>query len=51
MLIANRVCVTVIMKFLVVVAAIALTVALAADEKEERPKTFRRLIPADVLRG
>lgn len=39
------------MKYLVAFAVFAL--AFAAEEKaeEERPKTFRRLIPADVLRG
>lgn len=38
------------MKVLIVVAVFAL--AFAAEEKEEdRAKTFRRLIPADVLRG
>lgn len=37
------------MKYLIVLAVFAL--AFAAEEKEERPKTFRRLIPADVLRG
>ncbi|XP_004930780.1 uncharacterized protein LOC114244198 [Bombyx mandarina] len=36
------------MKYLIVLAVFAL--AFAAEEKEERPKTFRRLIPADVLR-
>jgi hypothetical protein len=40
------------MKFLAVVLSVSLTLALAADDKAaERPKTFRRLIPADVLRG
>lgn len=43
------------MKFTLVLAAFAFLVVVshAADEKteEERPKTFRRLIPADVLRG
>ncbi|XP_065343513.1 uncharacterized protein LOC135941748 [Cloeon dipterum] len=39
------------MKFLVVVLSVSLTLALAADDKAaERPKTFRRLIPADTLR-
>lgn len=35
------------------VLAICLAVAFAADDKKEgeRPKTFKRLIPADVLRG
>ncbi|XP_066998930.1 uncharacterized protein [Anabrus simplex] len=34
------------------VAVLAVTLTLAADEKKEseRPKTFQRLIPADVLR-
>lgn len=39
--------------FVAVVVAVALVAVYAADEKkatEERPKTFRRLIPADVLR-
>ncbi|VVC92796.1 uncharacterized protein LOC126974746 [Leptidea sinapis] len=38
------------MKYLVVLAIFAL--AFAAEEKadDERPKTYRRLIPADVLR-
>lgn len=40
------------MKFLAVVLSVSLTLVLAADDKAaERPKTFRRLIPADVLRG
>lgn len=40
-----------------VVFAVCLAVVLAAEEKKdeakdaERPKTFKRLIPADVLRG
>lgn len=40
-----------------VLAVVVLAVAYAADEKKdaaadaERPKTFKRLIPADVLRG
>jgi hypothetical protein len=36
-----------------VLAAVCLAVAFAEDKKkeEERPKTFKRLIPADVLRG
>lgn len=38
------------MKYFVAFAVFAL--AFAAEEKEEeRPKTFKRLIPADVLRG
>lgn len=40
--------------FVAVMVAVALVAVYAADEKkttEERPKTFRRLIPADVLRG
>lgn len=41
--------------FVAVVVAVALVAVYAADEKKpadgERPKTFRRLIPADVLRG
>lgn len=40
--------------FVAVVVAVALVAVYAADEKKpadgERPKTFRRLIPADVLR-
>ena len=42
------------MKFTLALAAILVVAVYAADEKkkeEERPKTFRRLIPADVLRG
>jgi hypothetical protein len=36
------------------VAVLAVAVSAAEDKKDaatERPKTFRRLIPADVLRG
>jgi hypothetical protein len=37
------------------VAVLAVVVSAAEDKKDatatERPKTFRRLIPADVLRG
>ena len=41
------------MKFVAVAAVLFIAAVFAADEKkeEERPKTFRRLIPADVLRG
>lgn len=42
------------MKFVVAVTlVVAVFYATAAEDKkeEERPKTFRRLIPADVLRG
>lgn len=36
-----------------VIAFVVLAVVYAADEKKEGdgPKTFKRLIPADVLRG
>ncbi|XP_045458039.1 uncharacterized protein LOC123668324 [Melitaea cinxia] len=37
------------MKYLFVLAVFALAFA-AEEKKEERPKTFQRLIPADVLR-
>lgn len=37
---------------LVPILLLVVAVVFAAEEKEEdRPKTFRRLIPADVLRG
>lgn len=45
------------MNKLFVLAFVVLAVVYAADEKKdaadnaERPKTFKRLIPADVLRG
>lgn len=41
------------MRGIVAVSAVALVCAVwAAEDKDaERPKTFRRLIPADVLRG
>lgn len=39
------------MKYLVVLALFALAFAAEETKEEERPKTFRRLIPADVLRG
>lgn len=46
------------MKVLVVIVAVACCACLAAEEEKkeaaaegERPKTFKRLIPADVLRG
>ncbi|XP_053621920.1 uncharacterized protein LOC128681776 [Plodia interpunctella] len=38
------------MKYLVVFAVVALAFAAEEAKEEERPKTFRRLIPADVLR-
>lgn len=38
------------MKYLVVFAVFALALAAEEAKEEERPKTFRRLIPADVLR-
>lgn len=45
-------CPCVIMKLVPVLLLVA-TIVFAAEEKkeEERPKTFRRLIPADILRG
>lgn len=39
------------MKYLVVFAVFALALAAEETKEEDRPKTFRRLIPADVLRG
>jgi hypothetical protein len=43
------------MKFLLCLSVAVLAVSAAEDKKDaaapERPKTFRRLIPADVLRG
>lgn len=42
------------MNKLFVLACVVLAVVYAEDEKKdaaERPKTFKRLIPADVLRG
>lgn len=37
---------------LIPILLVVVAVAFAAEEKEkERPKTYRRLIPADVLRG
>lgn len=42
------------MNKLFVLAFVVLTVVYAADEKKDaadNPKTFKRLIPADVLRG
>lgn len=40
------------MKYLVIALMLfALVVAEKEQENDERPKTYRRLIPADVLRG
>lgn len=41
------------MNKLFVLAVVILAVVYAADEKKDAdgPKTFKRLIPADVLRG
>ena len=41
------------MKFVVITVVLFIAAVYAAKEKKEeaRPKTFRRLIPADVLRG
>ncbi|XP_026734793.1 uncharacterized protein LOC113498847 [Trichoplusia ni] len=38
------------MKYFVAFAVFALAFAAEEQKEEERPKTFRRLIPADVLR-
>ncbi|XP_071441896.1 uncharacterized protein [Hetaerina americana] len=38
------------MKFLLCLSIVAVVVLAAEEETTERPKTFRRLIPADVLR-
>lgn len=39
------------MKYFIVLAVFALAFAAEEKKEEERPTTFRRLIPADVLRG
>lgn len=39
------------MKYFVFFAVVALGFAAEEAKEEDRPKTFRRLIPADVLRG
>lgn len=33
------------------VLALVFAAVFAAEKEEDRPKTFKRLIPADVLRG
>ena len=40
-----------IMKFAPILLFVIAIVFAAEEKEEERPKTFRRLIPADVLRG
>lgn len=39
------------MKYLVALLVIAAVVFAEDSAEQERPKTYRRLIPADVLRG
>ncbi|XKL65964.1 hypothetical protein PGB90_009384 [Kerria lacca] len=39
-----------VLKALVILCILAINVNCKDEEKDERPKTFRRLIPADVLR-
>lgn len=40
-----------VVKFVLLFAAVAFVASAEEAKEQERPKTFRRLIPADVLRG
>jgi hypothetical protein len=39
------------MKFLILISAVALLCVAAQDDKKEDIKVYKRLIPADILRG